>query len=743
MLKNPTTSSMRFIRRGAYSFALAIPLLAGSGISVSSEEEARATLKEFNQDQFEIADKKNDEGNQQKSKKKDPLVLISEVVIEGIEGHPEEKKLEYDAYDAMSIRPGSRITKSELQYDLNAIYATGWFAAVSIEPLNTPLGVQLLVKVEPNPSLRKIELDPRNTIIPQNEIDNIFKTDYGRTLNLNALQFRMRTLKQWYISNGYSLARIAGPNRVTSDGIVRLKILEGSIGGIEINYLDDDGNTIRDNGKPVRGKTKRWVIERELSTKPGVIFNRAKLEADIKRLYRTSLFSDVKVTLKPVEGEPGKVIIVLGITEQRTGSLTGGIGYSGAQGVFGQVGVQETNLLGRAWSTDLNFTYGEYGTLVRLSLADPWIKGDKYRTSFRTNVYISRDVPQAFRSKNGGNILGASDYYQAPGSTGTSKAYDVDYTHTGITNTIFNTVSSAKSSDSSTSWFDYDGDSVLLQRSGGGFSLSRPLNGGNPFIKAPWSVLLGMNFQKVEPIDYSGSERPYGVAEKKIKDNSITNDDIICVAFNCAKENTLVSFRTAIAYNKLNDTRNPTSGHFLKFGTEQFLSIGQDSPTFNRAKTSYSYFIPVNFLKLHKNCRPKRGEKINCPQTIGFHLKAGTIVGDLPPYEAFCIGGSKSVRGWSACDLGVSRSFGEGTAEYRFPIWRMVSGNVFFDAGTDFGSQENVPGKPGKLLGKEGSGFSVGSGLSLNTPLGPLRLEAASQDLGGDWRYNIGFGWKF
>ena len=32
---------------------------------------------------------------------------------------------------------------------------------------------------------------------------------------------------------------------------------------------------------------------------------------------------------------------------------------------------------------------------------------------------------------------------------------------------------------------------------------------------------------------------------------------------------------------------------------------------------------------------------------------------------------------------------------------------------------------------------------SFNTPVGPLRIEAASKDLEGDWRYNLGFGWKF
>jgi outer membrane protein insertion porin family len=118
-------------------------------------------------------------------------------------------------------------------------------------------------------------------------------------------------------------------------------------------------------------------------------------------------------------------------------------------------------------------------------------------------------------------------------------------------------------------------------------------------------------------------------------------------------------------------------------------------------------------------------------------------VGNLPPYEAFCLGGSNSVRGYYDCDLGVGKSFGEATLEYRFPIFSIISGEVFVDGGTSFGSQPNVPGNPGGLLLKPGDGFSVGTGLIVTTPVGPLRLEVASQDFTGQWRFNLGVGWKF
>ena len=105
-----------------------------------------------------------------------------------------------------------------------------------------------------------------------------------------------------------------------------------------------------------------------MKTIPGSIFNRKILEADIKRLYATSLFDDVKVSLGPDNKNPGKVLIFLDLSEQRTGSLTGGLGYSNSSGIFAQIGLSETNALGRAWSTNINLNFGEYSTTYNLSL---------------------------------------------------------------------------------------------------------------------------------------------------------------------------------------------------------------------------------------------------------------------------------------------------------------------------------------------------------------------------------------
>jgi outer membrane protein insertion porin family len=393
------------------------------------------------------------------------------------------------------------------------------------------------------------------------------------------------------------------------------------------------------------------------------------------------------------------------LSEQRTGSLTGGLGYSNSSGIFASLGLQETNALGRAWSTNLNLNFGEYSTTYNFSLSDPWIKGDKHRTSFKTNLFLSRDYPQEFKSETNGRI------------------YAVDDTNTSTSDTF---------------------SSIVLEKTGGGFSFSRPLNGGDPFKVAKWRVLAGMNLKKVKMIDGDGNQKPYGDMTPTTGNIS----DIICIGFtpndgSCPAENTLVSFIATTSRNNLNNSVNPTSGNKFSFGTEQFVSMGENSPTFNRMKASYSFFIPTKLINLTKACKSGNSDSEDCPQAIGFQFKAGTILGELPPYEAFCMGGTSSVRGWGSCDLAVSKSFVEGTVEYRFPVWRMISGALFVDAGSDLGSQNDIPGKPGKLLQKSGSGFSLGGGVGVKTPIGPLRLDVASKDLSGDWRYTLGVGWKF
>ena len=183
---NPSSCRTRnAVRRGALGLALALPLLT----TLPARAQAEADSDQSSEEQLQLEDALTGDNTEPQSEPEaepqaveveefeegpeapvaaendapdQPRVLITEVMIEGIDGHPEQERVELAAYDAMTVRPGSRVTRDELKVDLEAIYATGWFSDVRIEPVNGPLGVQLVVQVVPNPVLTKVELLPED-----------------------------------------------------------------------------------------------------------------------------------------------------------------------------------------------------------------------------------------------------------------------------------------------------------------------------------------------------------------------------------------------------------------------------------------------------------------------------------------------------------------------------------------------------------------------------------------------------
>jgi outer membrane protein insertion porin family len=161
------------------------------------------------------------------------------------------------------------------------------------------------------------------------------------------------------------------------------------------------------------------------------------------------------------------------------------------------------------------------------------------------------------------------------------------------------------------------------------------------------------------------------------------------------------------------------------------VPVGLGSIFLTRLRGNYSYYIPVNFTRFNKG-----------PQALAFNIQGGTVIGDLPPYEAFSLGGTNSVRGYGEGDVGAGRSFIQATAEYRFPILSIIGGALFVDYATDFGSGSNVPGDPAGVRGKPGNGFGYGLGVRVQSPLGPIRVDYGLNDQ-GDSRIHFGIGERF
>ncbi|PSB19862.1 hypothetical protein C7B65_09300 [Phormidesmis priestleyi ULC007] len=259
-----------------------------------------------------------------------------------------------------------------------------------------------------------------------------------------------------------------------------------------------------------------------------------------------------------------------------------------------------------------------------------------------------------------------------------------------------------------------NGDRVREGRFGGGVEVNRP-------IDKDWGGSLGLNYNRVSLRDASGN-----VVRRDRNGNPLS--------FSGTGIDDLVSLNFAAVRDQRDNPIDPTNGSLLSLSTEQFLPIGSGSILANRLQANYTQYVPVNIL----NTLQTKNE----PETFAFNIQGGTTIGDLPPYNAYSLGGPNSVRGYDAGDIGISRTYVLASAEYRFPIYSIIGGAVFADFASDLGSSRSVLGQPGIERGRPGSGFGIGAGVRLKSPLGVIRADFGLNDQ-GDSRVQFGFGQKF
>ncbi|MHC5776279.1 BamA/TamA family outer membrane protein [Nostoc sp.] len=617
----------------------------------------------------------------------DPRVLVSEVVVRSQAGQL-SPELEDQVYKVIRTQPGRTTTRSQLQEDINAIFGTGFFSNVQAAPEDTPLGVRVSFVVQPNPVLTKVQVQANPgtgvaSVLPPNTVDEVFRQQYGKILNLRDLQEAIKQLNKRYQDQGYVLANVIGAPQVSENGVVTLQIAEGVVENIRVRFRNKDGQETDEKGQPIRGRTQDYIITRELELKPGQVFNRNTVQKDLQRVYGLGLFEDVNVSLDP-GSDPSKVDVVVNVAERGSGSVAAGAGISSASGLFGTVSYQQQNLNGRNQKLGAEVQVGERELLFDLRYTDPWIAGDPHRTSYTVNLFRRSSISLIFDGKD-------QDI----------RTFDPK----NPTNT-----------DSQ--------DSPRILRLGGGVTFTRPLS-SNPYKTSVWTASAGLQYQRVSARDADGNLRKTGAI---FDDNGNRISQEVPLTFSGGGEDDLVLLQLGVQRDLRNNPLQPTSGSYLRLGIDQSVPLGLGNIFLTRLRGSYSQYIPVKLISLSK-----KGA-----QTLAFNFQAGTVFGDLPPYEAFTLGGSNSVRGYEEGALGSGRSYVQASVEYRFPVFSVVSGALFFDIGSDLGTSTLAA----NVLNKNGSGFGYGLGVRVQSPLGPIRIDYGIND-DGDSRINFGIGERF
>lgn len=239
------------------------------------------------------------------------------------------------------------------------------------------------VKIEGNTVFTTAELTPALILEPNAE--------YSAT----DISSDEKMLGEYYGSRGYADARIdtsllsAGADAVS----IVYRITEGEKSNIRL--INISGNS----------KTQEKVIRRELTVAPGDELNTVLLDKSRQRLQNMGYYSAVDIRTNPT-GTAGYKDVDIQVTEQPTGSINVGAGFSSIDSLVGFFSLTETNFDITNWGDfrgggqrfQVDVRYGSKRRDLSLNLVEPWFLGQRLSLGgelfYRDLYYLSDEYDQ-------------------------------------------------------------------------------------------------------------------------------------------------------------------------------------------------------------------------------------------------------------------------------------------------------------------------------------------------------------
>ncbi len=246
-----------------------------------------------------------------------------------------------------------------------------------------------------------------NTIYPEKMLLGRLRVEQGEIYNqkkfsdnlyVNQEQTDVTSL---YADNGYLGARIEPEFvRIGADSVdIMIRIVEGQ--QYTIRRVEIVGNT----------KTRDRVIRRELFFRPGDYFNRSAIIRSIRGLGVLNFFNPE--TLKPeiIPVDKTKVDVQMKVEERSTDTFNASVGFAGAFGLTGSVGVTLNNFdisepfrggAGQVLSFQWEFGQASRLQTFQISFTEPWLFGEP--TSVGFNLYDTRQNFNISVRRTGGQM---------------------------------------------------------------------------------------------------------------------------------------------------------------------------------------------------------------------------------------------------------------------------------------------------------------------------------------------------
>ncbi len=200
-----------------------------------------------------------------------------------------------------------------------------------------------------------------SNVFSDEELNKMVYYRQGKLYNQKDFEDTVAAMQEAYADKGYLQARV-DPKYTVQNGLLNISfdISEGHI--FYVDNVDVTGY----------GKTKKYVFTRELSIKPGDLYDAAKIRRSQTKIMNLGFINDVQIDLQPT-ADPQKVDLGFNVVEGRPGMFQAGLAMSSMDGLYGEVSVNHLNFLNRAQRLSLRTMFGKDILDYTVSWSTPWL----------------------------------------------------------------------------------------------------------------------------------------------------------------------------------------------------------------------------------------------------------------------------------------------------------------------------------------------------------------------------------
>ncbi|MGV3553245.1 outer membrane protein assembly factor BamA [Rhizobium sp.] len=205
------------------------------------------------------------------------------------------------------------------------------------------------------------------------ELQSLAETREGKVYRAKDVQDSMSAISKRVASQGYPFARVTP--RGNRDMGNRT---------ISVDYVVDQGERAYVERIEIRGNTstRDYVIRREFDMAEGDAYSQERVNDAKRRLERLGYFSKVDISTQP-GSSADRVVLVVDVTDQSTGSFGIGAGYAtGGEGFILEASIEEKNFLGRGQYIRVSASGGALTRNYSISFTEPYFLGYRLAAGF-------------------------------------------------------------------------------------------------------------------------------------------------------------------------------------------------------------------------------------------------------------------------------------------------------------------------------------------------------------------------